>query len=175
VIIDESDGEIESFPRARALGYGGVSSKDCKGFYKSLINLARCRLWNAEGEGSFFLSGEDLTTQAGLAVQQDLALVALLGLPTSSATAIIRRRLRRPARGRGARLLGGASRSLSSVRRQAASGNPRRPPAARFARLQGLRQRRRARPLDHAAPWPTPSGRPPASPPAFAHSMPSSL
>jgi hypothetical protein len=81
VIIDESDGEIESFVRARILGYGGVSSKDCKGFYKSVINLARCRLWNAEDEGSFFLSGEDLTTQAGLAVQQDLALVSLLGLP----------------------------------------------------------------------------------------------
>ena len=45
-----------------------------------MINLARCRLWNAEGEGSFFLSGEDLTIQAGLAVQQDLAIVALLGL-----------------------------------------------------------------------------------------------
>ena len=80
VIIDESDGEIEAFVRARALGYAGVSSKDCKGFYKSVINLARCRLWNAAGDGSFFLSGEDLTTQAGLAVQQDLALVALLGL-----------------------------------------------------------------------------------------------
>ena len=81
VIIDESDGELDSFPRARSLGYGGVSSKDCKGFYKSLVNLARCRTWNAEGgEGSFFLSGEDLTTQAGLSVQQDLALVSLLGL-----------------------------------------------------------------------------------------------
>ena len=81
VIIDESDGELDAFVRARALGYGGVSSKDCKGFYKSIVNLARCRLWNAEdGGGAFFLSGEDLTTQAGLAVQQDLALVALLGL-----------------------------------------------------------------------------------------------
>ena len=81
VIIDESDGEIESFVRARSLGYGGVSSKDCKGFYKSLVNLARCRIWNAQDDdGSFFLSGEDLTTQAGLAVQQDLALVSLLGL-----------------------------------------------------------------------------------------------
>jgi hypothetical protein len=81
VIIDESDGELDAFVRARALGYGGVSSKDCKGFYKSLVNLARCRLWNAEdGGGAFFLSGEDLTTQAGLAVQQDLALVSLLGL-----------------------------------------------------------------------------------------------
>jgi L-alanine-DL-glutamate epimerase-like enolase superfamily enzyme len=81
VIIDESDGELDAFPRARSLGYGGVSSKDCKGFYKSIVNLARCRLWNAEsGDGGFFMSGEDLTTQAGLAVQQDLALVALLGL-----------------------------------------------------------------------------------------------
>jgi hypothetical protein len=80
VIIDESDGELDAFVRARALGYSGVSSKDCKGFYRSLVNLARCRVWNAEGDGSFFLSGEDLTTQSGLAVQQDLALVALLGL-----------------------------------------------------------------------------------------------
>ena len=66
--------------RARSLGYTGVSSKNCKGFYKSLINLARCRVWNAAGEGGFFMSGEDLTTQAGLSVQQDLALVSLLGL-----------------------------------------------------------------------------------------------
>ncbi len=80
VIIDESDGSLDAFVRARALGYGGVSSKDCKGFYKSIVNLARCRVWNAAGAGSFFLSGEDLTTQAGLAVQQDLALVSLLGL-----------------------------------------------------------------------------------------------
>mgnify|MGYP003694656259 CR=1 FL=1 len=31
VIIDESDGELDAFVRARALGYGGVSSKNCKG------------------------------------------------------------------------------------------------------------------------------------------------
>ena len=80
VIIDESDGDLDAFVRARSLGYAGVSSKDCKGFYKSIINLARCRIWNAADNGSFFLSGEDLTTQAGLAVQQELALVALLGL-----------------------------------------------------------------------------------------------
>ena len=80
VIIDESDGDLDAFVRARALGYTGVSSKNCKGFYKSLINLARCRVWNAAGEGGYFMSGEDLTTQAGLSVQQDLALVSLLGL-----------------------------------------------------------------------------------------------
>ncbi|MEP7058359.1 MAG: enolase C-terminal domain-like protein [Caldimonas sp.] len=79
VIIDESDGDLDAFVRARALGYAGVSSKNCKGFYKSVINLARCRLWNGAGAG-YFMSGEDLTTQAGLSVQQDLALVSLLGL-----------------------------------------------------------------------------------------------
>lgn len=76
VIIDESDGTLDAFPRAKALGYRGVSSKNCKGFYKSLLNLARCRLW---GDG-YFLSGEDLTTLAGVSVQQDLALVSLLGI-----------------------------------------------------------------------------------------------
>jgi hypothetical protein len=33
-----------------------------------------------EGSNRYFMSGEDLTVQAGLALQQDLALVALLGL-----------------------------------------------------------------------------------------------
>jgi hypothetical protein len=76
VIIDESDDSMDAFPRARALGYQGVSSKTCKGIYKSLINGARCATW---GDG-FFMSGEDLTIQAGLALQQDLALVSLLGI-----------------------------------------------------------------------------------------------
>jgi L-alanine-DL-glutamate epimerase-like enolase superfamily enzyme len=76
VIIDESDDSIDAFPRAKALGYRGVSSKTCKGLYKSLINAARCKAW---GEG-YFMTGEDLTIQAGIALQQDLALVSLLGL-----------------------------------------------------------------------------------------------
>jgi hypothetical protein len=81
VIIDESDGELDAFPRAKALGYAGVSSKACKGVWRSLLNLARCRAWNAEaGTARFFLSAEDLTALAGVCVQQDLALAALLGL-----------------------------------------------------------------------------------------------
>lgn len=81
VIIDESDGTIDAFPAHRALGYSGVSSKTCKGFYKSILNAARCVKWNAEVDGrSYFLSGEDLTCQAGLALQQDMALVSLLGI-----------------------------------------------------------------------------------------------
>ena len=81
VIIDESDADLDAFPEARARGYRGVSSKACKGFYKSLINRGRCVLWNREaGHEAYFMSAEDLTTQAGLALQQDLALVSLLGL-----------------------------------------------------------------------------------------------
>jgi L-alanine-DL-glutamate epimerase-like enolase superfamily enzyme len=76
VIIDESDGELDTFVQARERGYAGVSSKTCKGFYKSVLNAARCGQW---GSG-YFMSAEDLTTQAGLSVQQDLALVNLLGI-----------------------------------------------------------------------------------------------
>jgi L-alanine-DL-glutamate epimerase-like enolase superfamily enzyme len=76
VIIDESDGDLDAFVQAKALGYAGVSSKACKGVWRSLINLARCKAWG----GNYFLSGEDLTTLAGVCVQQDLALVALMGL-----------------------------------------------------------------------------------------------
>jgi hypothetical protein len=80
VEIDESDGTIDAFLEARALGYTGVSSKSCKGFYKALLNRARCAKWNAEaGAARYFMSAEDLTTQAGLAVQQDLALATLIG------------------------------------------------------------------------------------------------
>ena len=81
VIIDESDGELDSFVLARERGYLGVSSKTCKGLYKSFLNAARCAQWNAqEGATRYFMSAEDLTTQAGLSVQQDLALVNLLGI-----------------------------------------------------------------------------------------------
>lgn len=80
LLIDESDATLDAFPAARALGYSGVSSKSCKGLYKSLLNAARCALWNSATPGRHFLSAEDLTMQAGLAVQQDLALASVLGL-----------------------------------------------------------------------------------------------
>ena len=79
IIIDEADDSYDAFPAARALGYRGISSKSCKGIYKSIVNATRAAKWSAEGE-RFFISGEDLTCQAGLAVQQDLALGALIGV-----------------------------------------------------------------------------------------------
>ncbi|MCK1745484.1 hypothetical protein IVA80_33140 [Bradyrhizobium sp. 139] len=78
-IIDEADDSYDAFPAARALGYRGISSKSCKGLYKSIINATRAAKWSADGE-RFFVTGEDLTCQAGLAVQQDLALGALIGV-----------------------------------------------------------------------------------------------
>ncbi|VVE37149.1 mandelate racemase [Pandoraea fibrosis] len=81
MMIDESDETLDAFVGAKALGYRAVSSKSCKGLYKSLINRARCELWNAQaGVRRYFMTAEDLTCQAGLAVQQDLALAALLGV-----------------------------------------------------------------------------------------------
>jgi hypothetical protein len=79
VEIDESDADIGVFPRARALGYRGVSSKSCKGVYRSLLNRARIAKWSAEDGIRYFLSAEDLTTQGGIALQQDLVLAALGG------------------------------------------------------------------------------------------------
>jgi len=80
VIIDESDGALDAFPRARPLGYTGVSSKVCKGLYKSIVNAARAQVWNRQEPGRYFLSAEDLTCEPGIALQQDLALVSWLGL-----------------------------------------------------------------------------------------------
>jgi hypothetical protein len=78
-IIDEADDSYDAFPVARALGYRGISSKSCKGLYKSMVNATRALKWSANG-ARFFVTGEDLTCQAGLAVQQDLALGALIGV-----------------------------------------------------------------------------------------------
>jgi hypothetical protein len=78
-IIDEADDSYDAFPAAKALGYRGISSKSCKGIYKSILNATRVQKWSAGGN-KFFITGEDLTCQAGLAVQQDLALGALIGV-----------------------------------------------------------------------------------------------
>jgi hypothetical protein len=79
-IIDEADDSYDAFPVARELGYSGVSSKSCKGIYKAIVNATRAAKWSSANGAQFFVTGEDLTCQAGLAVQQDLALGALIGV-----------------------------------------------------------------------------------------------
>ena len=58
-IIDEADDSYDAFPVARALGYRGISSKSCKGIYKSIINATRAAKWSAGGE-RFFVIGRGL-------------------------------------------------------------------------------------------------------------------
>jgi hypothetical protein len=83
-IIDEADDSYGALLDAKELGYRGISSKSCKGLYKSIVNATRIAKWNEDG-GEYIICSEDLTCQAGLAVQQDLALGALILLGTPHA------------------------------------------------------------------------------------------
>jgi hypothetical protein len=79
VIIDEADGWLSAFREAVDLGYRGTSHKNCKGIYKSLHNMALAALRNERaGWPELFLSAEDLSNVPVVALQADLASVALL-------------------------------------------------------------------------------------------------
>jgi hypothetical protein len=79
IIIDESDAEIESLPAALALGYAGTSHKNCKGVFKGVANA--CLLAHRRAAGlPAMLSGEDLTNVGPVALPQDLAVQAVLGV-----------------------------------------------------------------------------------------------
>lgn len=80
VFIDEADGDLEALPKALALGYVGVSHKNCKGIVKGLANAATIWRANAADGGRRSLSGEDLAGVGPVAVMQDLAMQALLGV-----------------------------------------------------------------------------------------------
>jgi hypothetical protein len=81
VIIDESDGSTDSYPRALEVGYRGVSSKNCKGPIKAILNAGLTWLRNDRGRAAdFLMTGEDLCSVGVIPVQADLCLVATLGL-----------------------------------------------------------------------------------------------
>ena len=81
VIIDEADGDLHSYAKALELGYRGVSSKNCKGPVKSLLNAGLNWLRNDRGRFSnYIMTGEDLCSVGILPVQADLCLAATLGL-----------------------------------------------------------------------------------------------
>lgn len=79
IIIDESDAEISSLPTALALGYAGTSHKNCKGVFKSVANACLLSQRRAAGEAAIF-SGEDLSNVGPVALLQDLAVAASLGI-----------------------------------------------------------------------------------------------
>lgn len=76
VIIDESDDHNGAFPTALDLGYSGVSVKSCKGTYRALLNALRA----ASATRQAFLTAEDLCTQPGRSLEDDLALAVALGV-----------------------------------------------------------------------------------------------
>jgi hypothetical protein len=79
IIIDESDAELTSLPTALKLGYAGTSHKNCKGVFKGVANA--CLLAQRRSQGlPAMMSGEDLSNVAPVAMLQDLAAQACLGI-----------------------------------------------------------------------------------------------
>lgn len=82
MIIDESDGDLLAMRRALQLGYRGTSHKNCKGVIKGLAN--RCLIeWQRRhhpGDGPWLMSGEDLANVGPVALLNDLAAMAVLGI-----------------------------------------------------------------------------------------------
>lgn len=74
IIIDESDGELDSAHTAIKLGYAGTSHKNCKGIFKSVANACLMKV------NSGILSAEDLCNIGPVALQQDLAVASALGI-----------------------------------------------------------------------------------------------
>lgn len=79
LLIDEADGTVNAYRDAKEIGYLGTSHKNCKGFFKSLLNHALATHWSLEGEAAF-LSGEDLQNLPVVPLQQDFATLGALGL-----------------------------------------------------------------------------------------------
>ena len=81
-IIDESDGDISSLRHALQLGYRGTSHKNCKGVFKGIVNaclLEHLRRTRPD-EGPWLLSGEDLANVGPVALLNDLAVMAAIGI-----------------------------------------------------------------------------------------------
>lgn len=79
LIIDESDGALGDLPRALALGYAGTSHKNCKGIVKGIANACLLEKHRRQGR-QVVLTGEDLCNLGPVALLQDLAMMALLGI-----------------------------------------------------------------------------------------------
>ncbi|MFK8113231.1 MAG: hypothetical protein AB8B91_13565 [Rubripirellula sp.] len=79
MIIDESDATLDSLSTALDLGYGGTSHKNCKGIFKSIAAATKIRQ-NSTPERPLILSAEDLANVGPVALLQDLAVVAALGI-----------------------------------------------------------------------------------------------
>jgi len=80
VIIDESDDHLDAFKMGVALGYRGVSVKNCKGVFQGVLNRMLVNLYSDEFHKPYLLSAEDLCNQPIVPLQQDLCAVSALGI-----------------------------------------------------------------------------------------------
>lgn len=81
IIIDESDAMLEDAATALRLGYAGTSHKNCKGVFKGIANFCLLQQRRREQpESGWIMSGEDLCNVGPVALLQDLAVMASLGI-----------------------------------------------------------------------------------------------
>lgn len=83
VIIDESDDSDGSVDLALALGYQGISSKNCKGVFRTLHSFRRIREIQSRRKIGSILTSEDLTNAPIVPLHQDLCVAAALGISHS--------------------------------------------------------------------------------------------
>ncbi|MGZ0172570.1 MAG: hypothetical protein ACKVHE_23775 [Planctomycetales bacterium] len=80
LVIDEADGTLNSFRDAFQIGYSGTSHKNCKGFFKSLLNFCLTRHFEIEHGRAAFQTGEDLSNMPLVPLHQDFAALGILGV-----------------------------------------------------------------------------------------------
>ncbi|MGE3809782.1 MAG: hypothetical protein AB7K24_34390 [Gemmataceae bacterium] len=79
IVIDEADDHLDVFKRAVALGYRGTANKNCKGFFKSLLNRALVVHFGTKGK-QVLQTAEDLQNLPPVALHQDFVTLSILGI-----------------------------------------------------------------------------------------------
>jgi hypothetical protein len=81
IIIDESDDRLGALVEALDCGYAGTSHKNCKGVLKGITSACLIEHHRRRSpRQTFLMSGEDLSNVGPVALPQDLAVCATLGI-----------------------------------------------------------------------------------------------
>ncbi len=80
MVIDESGATCADVRHALDNGYVGTSHKNCKGVFKGVANGCLIAHRRRQSGTKLILGGEDLTNVGPVALQQDLAVMATLGI-----------------------------------------------------------------------------------------------
>jgi len=79
VVVDESDENVHSVPRALELGYGGFAIKSAKGPIKALLNKG-AMLRHPKRPPNGIVSGEDMMNMPVVPLHTDLVVMAAMGV-----------------------------------------------------------------------------------------------